>query len=354
MRPHFSLTPAEFLALTLLVLMAALFPFDKQKSSSNGKKPNCNAGAPQVVECTGPMTVVQLDGTGSTNPVPGNLTYHWELCNDPRVTIDDPDIATPTLFVDLQGACSLTCTVYLAVRNQYGVTSCSTLITVQDSTAPTITCPPDVNVLQGDPTDPSATGSATAVDVGNPNPTISYLDDLSQGPDTILRVWSADDGCQTSSCTQTITITLPPVEDPHLDILPAKCPNTLNVTNGGAALVSLPVSLLGNDFDVTQVDIGTLAIARGAFVTAGGPSVPPTNPEFGDTSTPPGEPCGCNTFGPDGNLDLVLHFDEVELIATLDLDNEPDGAVIELVVTGLLLDGRPFTGHDCVKIINHH
>lgn len=353
MRSHFSLDPAGFLALSVLTLFAIQTPSDKQGKNSVGKLPSCDAGAPQVVECTGPVTVVQLDGTGSTNPGKGQLTYHWEFCNDPRVTIDDPSSPTPMLFVDLQGACSLTCTVFLAVRNAFGVTSCSTTVTVQDTTAPAITCPPDVTVLFGDPTDPGATGTATAIDLRDPAPVITYVDDLSQGPDTILRVWSADDGCQASSCVQTISITAPPLEEPHFDILPDSCPNTINVQDVGGALVQITTSLLGNDFDVTQVDVGTVGLTRTPFFLDGFPTVPPFNPEFGDTSTPyDGPPCGCNTFGSDGRLDLVLHFSKSDVVFDLDLDQEPNGAQVELQLTGLLLDGTPFLGRDCVTIIN--
>lgn len=346
--------PTGFFAFTMLLFLAALFSSGgKQKNSSFGKLPNCDAGTPQIAECTGPVTAVQLDGTGSTNPVPGPLTYNWELVADPRVTIDDPSSPTPTLYVDLQGICSLSFTAYLAVRNQFGVTSCTTTVTVQDTTAPALTCPADITVLQGDPTDPSFTGTATAVDLLDPAPAISYVDDLSQGPDVILRVWSADDGCQTSSCTQTITVEAPPPVHAHLDILPGSCPNSINV-NTGAAMVSFPTGLLGNDFDVTQVDLGSMSMSRPLFVASGGPTVPPFDPEFGDAGTPfDGEPCGCNAVGADGILDLVLHFDKNELVDVFDLDLEPDGALVLLQIDGLLLDGTPFTAQDCVKIVNH-
>lgn len=344
---------ASSFSLSALALIAALFPADaKQKNSSLGKLPSCDAGAPQVVECTGPVTAVQLDGTGSTNPVQGELTYKWEFCNDPRVWIDDPTSPTPTLFVELQADCSLTCTVYLAVRNRFGVTSCSTLITVQDTTAPVITCPPDVTVLEGDPTDPGATGTATATDLRDPNPIVGHVDDLSQLPDRILRVWTADDGCQTSSCTQVITIEAAPPTGPHFDIHPGSCPNPLNVNAGSAALVSFPTALLGNDFDVTQVDLDSLTLSRSVLFQPG-PSVPPDHLDFADSATPfEGDLCGCNAYGADGTLDLTLHFDLQDVVSVLDLDLEPDGTVLELQLNGLLLDGTPFTARDCVKIIN--
>ncbi|MCE9592610.1 MAG: hypothetical protein K8S98_00315 [Planctomycetes bacterium] len=347
-----STSPALLSALTLI---AVLFPSDnsKQKSAPSGPLPNCNAGAAQVVECQGAVAVVQLDATGSTNPAKGPLTYKWEICNDPRLSIDDPTSATPLLFVDLQGTCSLTCTVGLAVRNKFGVSNCSTSVTVQDTTAPAITCPPDATVLQGDPTDPSVTGSATATDLRNPNPAIAYVDDLSQGPDTLLRVWSADDGCQSSSCIQTITIAPRPIAHAHFDIRPGFCPNPIEVQGSGGAVVILTTSLLGNDFDVTQVDLGSVVLKRSLSSTDGSASVPPKEMAFEDSGTPfEGAPCGCNTLGSDGILDLNVHFNKFDVVSTLALDQEPNGTVVELELSGLLWDRTPFTATDCIVIYN--
>jgi hypothetical protein len=224
-------------------------------------------------------------------------------------------------------------------------------VTVHDTTAPAITCPADIEVQQDDPTDPSFTGTATATDARDPNPAISYFDDTSKGPDLILRVWSADDGCQTSSCTQMITIADP--EEPHYDIRPGACPNVIEVNQSGAAIVTLPTSLLGNDFDVTQVDIASMSLGR-SLSLAGDPSVPVFEWTFVDLGTPfAGEKCECNTLGPDGILDLTMHFLKQEVVSVLALDQEPDGAIVELELSGLLLDGRSFAARDCVTISNH-
>jgi len=86
----------------------------------------------------------------------------------------------------------------------------SQTITVTDSTAPVITCPTSRTVGSNDSIDPSATGSATAVDNCDPAPKISYTDNTAPGncPNTmvIARTWTASDSCgNSSSCVQTIT-----------------------------------------------------------------------------------------------------------------------------------------------------
>ena len=340
--------PVASLALAALLMPAAA---SAQVRGVGGKLPICNAGPSQVVECTGAVTAVQLDGTGSINPVPGALTYHWEHCPNPNVTLDDDTSPTPTAYVDLTGGCQLVCNVTLIVRNQFGPSSCMTTLTVHDTTPPLLSCPPDVTVGATDPTDPAHTGTATATDVCNPNPLVTYADDLSK-PRIIARTWTADDSCQTSSCVQTITIESPPKTGPHLDIKPGSCPNPINVHDPAGALVNIPMALVGNDFDITSVDIDGLAVERTNFLVGSG-SVPPYQIGVSDTATPfEGDLCGCHALLGDGVPDLSLHFDHLQVVQVLALDTEPDGAVIELKVTGHLLDGSPFEAHDCVRIIN--
>lgn len=318
----------------------------------SGPLPNCVAGPNLTVECTGAITGVPLDGTGSSNPLSGPLTYHWEHCPNPNVMLDDPTSATPTFFVDLSQSCQIACQVTLIVRNKNGFANCSILVTVNDTTPPSIACPPDLDLPFGAATDPGSTGSATAHDVCNANPSVAYVDDLSQAPATIRRTWTADDGCETSSCLQTINVAPP---RPHLDIKPGSCPNPIYVDDDfGLAVASVRMSLLGNDFDVTQVDIGSLAVERAFFLAQSslGGQMTPHETSFDDIATPfVGEPCGCNTLGGDGLLDLTLFFHRDELIQTLELGQAPHGTVIELQVTGFLLDNTPFVGTDCVTII---
>ena len=85
---------------------------------------------------------------------------------------------------------------------------CSFNVTVQDNTAPTVTCPPDVTVECGQSTAPGATGQATAIDSCDQNPTVSFTDSVSGAcPKIITRTWKATDATgNQSTCTQTITV----------------------------------------------------------------------------------------------------------------------------------------------------
>lgn len=137
-----------------------------------------------------------------------------------------------------------------------------------------------------------------------------------------------------------------------IDIKPGSCPNPFNRRSRGI----LPISLLGTmDFDVSTVDIATLAIARadgvgGSVAPNEGPPGPHTVME--DKGTPfEGEPCDCHELGADGYMDLSMFFRSQMITDVLELDDLGQGAVVELVVSGMLLDGTPFFGSDCIDIV---
>jgi len=92
--------------------------------------------------------------------------------------------------------------------------SYSQTITVSDTTAPVLTCPPDKTVDEYSSTDPSATGWATASDNCDPSPTIIYSDVTSGGASTVItRTWVATDCAGNhTTCVQTIALVDPPVE----------------------------------------------------------------------------------------------------------------------------------------------
>src|SRR5260370_810218 len=80
----------------------------------------------------------------------------------------------------------------------------SQTITVEDTMAPKITfCPTDTTLACGDSTDPSKTGSATATDNCDANPSVTYSDSTAPGNcalnKVITRTWIATDACQNSS-----------------------------------------------------------------------------------------------------------------------------------------------------------
>jgi hypothetical protein len=145
-----------------------------------------------------------------------------------------------------------------------------------------------------------------------------------------------------------------------LDIKPTSCPNPLNTNSMGV----LPVAILGTaDFDVTTIDPATITLA----------GVAPLRSNIDDVGTPfEGELCDCHEQGADGFDDLTLKFsthDIVRAVNSVSVDTRiadgtlappssdgtlasPSSEYLVLTITGNLLDGTPFVGSDCVRIMH--
>ena len=137
-----------------------------------------------------------------------------------------------------------------------------------------------------------------------------------------------------------------------LDIKPGSCPNPFNRGSSGV----LPVALVGTvEFDPTEVDLSTLQLSRADGVGGSvAPNEGPPGPHsvFEDVATPfDGEGCECHDLGGDGIDDLSMKFKTRDLVDALELDELPGGAVVELVLSGSLLDGTPFVAGDCIVIV---
>jgi uncharacterized repeat protein (TIGR01451 family) len=107
-----------------------------------------------------------------------------------------------------------------------------------------------------------------------------------------------------------------------IDIKPGSCPNPLNTKSKGV----LPVAILGTeDFDVLEIDPASIRLESSAA---------PIRSSYEDVATPitDGEECDCTEDGPDGYLDLMLKFENQEIV-----DAE-------------LFDGTPVESQDCVII----
>ena len=131
---------------------------------------------------------------------------------------------------------------WTATDNCGNASTCVQTITVQDITAPVITCPADITVNCEDPSVPAATGTATATDNCDAAPVITfarcYYTGSCAGNYVITRTWTATDNCgNASTCVQTITvqdITAPVItcpadvtlncEDPSSRLLPEQPP----------------------------------------------------------------------------------------------------------------------------------
>jgi len=329
--------------------------------------PVCDSGGPYVGECNGLPMSLQLDGSNSYDPNGLPLQFKWGIiCGN--AWLDDPTSPTPTLFIDTTGICAGACLrVRLKVSSAGGVSDCVTSINFQDSTPPVITCPPDITITSNQPTDPGKTGFATATDGCNPSPTLTWVDQGANmvtgiGQTTITRTWTADDGCQQSSCVQKITIV--PFIEGHFDIQPQVCPNPFPL--GEAPLATMAGSILGNEIDVIDVDPQSIYITKVNLELAssfnpklgGGGGVPwdqirPVGISIGDSETPFDGPnvCDCQSSGPDGVLDMDLLFDRLHLIEAFELGNEPPGTEVILEINGKLFDGSPFKATDCIVVL---
>ena len=129
---------------------------------------------------------------------------------DSNPVITSTDVSTQNSDPEVCGHYSYTITRTWKATDACGNTStCNQVITVQDVTAPSITCPPDITVLYPNSTLPTATGNATSVDACDPSPSISYIDNLPGlyclPEHRIIRTWIATDACGNSTtCQQSI------------------------------------------------------------------------------------------------------------------------------------------------------
>jgi hypothetical protein len=121
-----------------------------------------------------------------------------------------------------------------------------------------------------------------------------------------------------------------------LDIKPGSCPNPLNIKSKGVT----PVAILGTeDFDVSAIDPATVRLMGLKSKRSSYEDV--ASPYMGE------DPCGCSYSDGDGIMDMTLKFSSAALVEALLPISEDE---VVLTVSGLLLDGTPFTGQDCVSL----
>jgi hypothetical protein len=122
-----------------------------------------------------------------------------------------------------------------------------------------------------------------------------------------------------------------------VDIKPGSCPNPLNVMSRGV----VPVAVAGaNDVDVNTIDMASIRLA----------GVGPIRSSYEDVATAATDAneCECTEEGPDGHVDLTLKFETRELVGAL--GELSDGDVLTLRLTGVLQDGTPIEGADCIVV----
>ena len=309
------------------------------------------------------QTIAVADTTAPDITCPADTTVECDASTDPNDTgvataTDNCDPAPGIGYSDsvAGGLCpqaSVITRTWTATDASDNISSCDQTITVADTTAPDITCPADITIQPSDPNDPSHTGQATATDNCDPSPVVGFADSVTVagvGTTVIERTWTATDACGNSaSCVQAITVAELVAE---LDIKPGSCPNSFNPGSHGV----LPVGLLGTaEFDVADVDPNSVRLSRadgvgGSVAPHEGPPGPHT--VIADVGTPfDGDPCECHDLKGDAIDDLSMKFKVDQLVPALQLGSVSPGALVELVLSGTLTDGRGFYASDCIRIV---
>ena len=119
----------------------------------------------------------------------------------------DPDpLITFEGDVSDNGSCPEIITrTYRATDASGNFAECTQTITIMDDTDPVVTCPANITIACNESSDPSNTGTATAIDNCDADPDIAYSDAVVG--DVITRTWTATDDCDnTGSCDQIITV----------------------------------------------------------------------------------------------------------------------------------------------------
>ena len=168
---------------------------------STNEAPVAGAGADQVIEAMGPTTPFTLSGAGSSDPDGDTLTYSWT--DEYGTVVGEEETVVLSRSVG-------TYVFILTVTDPGGLTSTDdVLITIQDTTPPALTPPPDITDYPE--SDPMGTavylGEPMVSDVCDPDPSVVHdaptLFPL--GPSVVT--WTAtDDFGNTATATQTVTV----------------------------------------------------------------------------------------------------------------------------------------------------
>ncbi len=123
-----------------------------------------------------------------------------------------------------------------------------------------------------------------------------------------------------------------------VDVKPDSCENPVNVNSQGV----IPVGILAsmdldvNDIDLSTVQLNGVALSESLIVDLGG---------FYEKE----EACDCDPSEFDGIMDLELTFNTQAVVATLGEVADGDNVVVSLSFD--TMDGKSWTGEDCIKII---
>lgn len=182
---------------------------------------------PPILICPADAVV---DCAGSIDP---SVTRFAQAGGSP----EDPPTVT---FEDLEisAACPRVLLRRWTARDSLGRTNvCEQRITVEDRTPPILTCVPDVTIACDQPIDPSARGSASAIDDCDPSPKVTFTDKLTGDcPAEIVRTWRAEDACGNfAECTQVIRLESGDDGEAPFPVPSISCPPDIELPCGATA-----------------------------------------------------------------------------------------------------------------------
>ena len=194
---------------------------------------------PPTIACP-PAATLMCDGEEPSAPTA------LDNCGSASITYEDGPV---------DGDCPYTFTrTWYATDSCGNQASCDQDITVDDSTPPTIICPPDATIECTVSQFPANTGIPQAADECG-SVTLTFSDDATTGDclgsETIVRTWTAIDGCgNEASCDQFIFIednTPPTLECP--DDVTLNCGDEIDPANVGGVTVFDACSFVFTTFD---------------------------------------------------------------------------------------------------------
>ncbi|MEZ4896514.1 MAG: VWA domain-containing protein [Saprospiraceae bacterium] len=155
-------------------------------------------------------------------------------------TDPNPVITYTDVTMNVTGPCLTIQRTWLATDVCGNSMDCLQTITVQDTSSPVVTCPPNTTITCTDDPSPASQGSALSSDNCTASPMVSFTDQTNPGSCpanfVINRTWTAVDECMnSSSCVQSITSidNQPPLISPARDSIV-----TCDGTGNGAAFTA--------------------------------------------------------------------------------------------------------------------
>ncbi|MCK4606458.1 MAG: hypothetical protein KAU35_04085, partial [candidate division Zixibacteria bacterium] len=186
-------------------------------------------------ECTQTITVDDTQDPTFDQTCPTDVTVECDnVPTAPTLTASDNCDPAPVVTYGEQttaGSCDqeyILTRTWTATDDCGNSTVCTQVITVEDNTAPQVTCPADVSIQCATDVPAADVGQVQADDNCDPSPVVVHIGDVSDGqtcPETITRTYRATDDCGNwAECTQTITVD--DTQDPTFD---QTCPTDVTV-----------------------------------------------------------------------------------------------------------------------------